>query len=689
MSASLAGNVAGISSEQNVRATENLATASQITAMAASVGNSAAGITSEQTVRSTAQEALASQVNVFAAAVGDSASAIKSEQTVRATAQEALASQGTTLATSVGSSIAGITNEQSVRATETTAVAQQVSGLAVATSYGQSAIQTEQTTRSNAQESLASQTTTLASAFGSNQAGIVGAVSTLTTADSATALAINGLASSVGNALAGVVSEQSARTTENSAQATLIDSLSSTVNNPTTGVVATAGALSALSVTVDENDGTLASTVTDVTTLQSRVTGIRKWENTVNVNGDDANLIKAVLTEADKVTPLVAGGPYQSHGDVAFRVSGRVTATGTPTGAVSVFTSTWNGSGWVWSQKVISENGTSSNHVRFYLDAGVPSVRLYGHTVTYGVAYAVELLMSGYSAEASIQTEATTRATETGDLQAKYTVKVDVNGYVAGFGLASTANNGVPTSEFAIVADKFSIAPVQTDNTASDGSPFFYRTTATTINGVSVPAGAYMKAAYIHDASITNAKIMDATIDSAKIASLAADKIAAGSLAASQYIQSSNYVVGTTGWRINADGTAEFSGVTARGTLDGAIINGGVITGATMQTDTTGQRIVLDDNGLLFLTGATYGKYGTFKYGAKKYGSGVLVYFNDRTKKVPFYVSGEQNVADIHLYNRGANPTGGTYEDGDMIVVGGRLRIYVTALGGWKQVALE
>jgi len=65
------------------------------------------------------------------------------------------------------------------------------------------------------------------------------------------------------------------------------------------------------------------------------------------------------------------------------------------------------------------------------------------------------------------------------------------------------------------------------------------------------------------------------------------------------------------------------------------------------------------------------------------------VYFNDRTKKVPFYVSGEQNVADIHLYNRGANPTGGTYEDGDMIVVGGRLRIYVAALGGWKQVALE
>lgn len=98
---------------------------------------------------------------------------------------------------------------------------------------------------------------------------------------------------------------------------------------------------------------------------------------------------------------------------------------------------------------------------------------------------------------------------------------------------------------------------------------------------------------------------------------------------------------------------------------------------------------MLDNQGLLFLTGASSGKYGSFKYGAKKYGSGVLVYFNNATKRVPFYVSGEQNVADIHLYNRSANPTGATYEAGDMIVVNGRLRIFVPALGGWKQVALE
>ena len=44
-------------------------------------------------------------------------------------------------------------------------------------------------------------------------------------------------------------------------------------------------------------------------------------------------------------------------------------------------------------------------------------------------------------------------------------------------------------------------------------SPFFQLDSATTINDVSVPAGTYMKSAFIHNASITNAKIKDLTAD--------------------------------------------------------------------------------------------------------------------------------------------------------------------------------
>lgn len=183
---------------------------------------------------------------------------------------------------------------------------------------------------------------------------------------------------------------------------------------------------------------------------------------------------------------------------------------------------------------------------------------------------------------AAIQTEATTRATETGQLLVQYTVKADLNGYVTGYGLASTSVNGAPLSEFAIVADKFSIAPVATNPASADGSPFYHLTAPTTVDGVTVPAGTYMKSAFIADASITNAKIRNAAIDDAKIATLSAGKLTAGTLAVGQWVASQGYLAGSSGWRINADGSAEFSTATVRGTIYaslGAI--GGIAIGST------------------------------------------------------------------------------------------------------------
>jgi hypothetical protein len=132
---------------------------------------------------------------------------------------------------------------------------------------------------------------------------------------------------------------------------------------------------------------------------------------------------------------------------------------------------------------------------------------------------------------AAISTEATTRASETGSLFAKYTVKVDVNGYVSGFGLASVANNGVTVSDFIIRADRFSVASPSGPG-LTPIIPFVVNTTTQTINGVSVPAGVYMDAAFIKNGTITNAKIGNAAIDDAKIANLSAGKITAGFISA-------------------------------------------------------------------------------------------------------------------------------------------------------------
>ena len=71
---------------------------------------------------------------------------------------------------------------------------------------------------------------------------------------------------------------------------------------------------------------------------------------------------------------------------------------------------------------------------------------------------------------AAVAVESSVRASEIGGIEAKYAVKVGVGGHVSGFGLISTANNAAPTSEFAVLADRFTIA--RPDGTGSPKQTF-------------------------------------------------------------------------------------------------------------------------------------------------------------------------------------------------------------------------
>ena len=131
-------------------------------------------------------------------------------------------------------------------------------------------------------------------------------------------------------------------------------------------------------------------------------------------------------------------------------------------------------------------------------------------------------------------------------VQGKFTVKIDNNNHVSGFGLISTANDATPTAAFGVRADQFWVAPPAVAPTANaptsnlyvgqawtntadppvtkyyDGSawqttppntPFVVRTTPGPVNGVTVPAGVYIDTAMIADATITQAKIGTLTAD--------------------------------------------------------------------------------------------------------------------------------------------------------------------------------
>ena len=111
---------------------------------------------------------------------------------------------------------------------------------------------------------------------------------------------------------------------------------------------------------------------------------------------------------------------------------------------------------------------------------------------------------------AALATEASVRASADGALQGQYTVKIDLNGHVSGFGLASTLNNADPFSEFIVRADRFAIgAPTVLDGVV----PFIVTTTAQTTNGKVAPPGVYIENGFIKNGSITTANIGLAQVD--------------------------------------------------------------------------------------------------------------------------------------------------------------------------------
>lgn len=90
-----------------------------------------------------------------------------------------------------------------------------------------------------------------------------------------------------------------------------------------------------------------------------------------------------------------------------------------------------------------------------------------GATVAWVQEYAYSKAQANDAIASATQQLSTTVAGHTSTLEiqgnsisglgAQYTVKIDNNSYVSGFGLASTPINGVPTSSFIVLADRFAV----------------------------------------------------------------------------------------------------------------------------------------------------------------------------------------------------------------------------------------
>lgn len=278
-------------------------------------------------------------------------------------------------------------------------------------------------------------------------------------------------------------------------------------------VTANGSAISALTTRVTSAEGAISVNSTDITALDTSLTNL-----STSVSGNStaiSALSSTVTTQGGSITA-------NSNDIVALEntVNNPTTGVAATSLALTNLSSTVSTQGTSISANSsdITALGNAINDPTTGLAANSTAISNLSSTVSTqgGQITAISSDVTTLGTTVGNNTASiSTQATSINGLEAQYTVKVDNNGYVSGFGLASTTTGSTPTSEFIVNADKFAIG---SPSGLTEVIPFVVVTTPQTLNGVTVPTGVYMGEAFIKNGAISNAKIGIAAVDEANIA---------------------------------------------------------------------------------------------------------------------------------------------------------------------------
>ena len=151
--------------------------------------------------------------------------------------------------------------------------------------------------------------------------------------------------------------------------------------------------LNSITQRVSSTESKLTSTTTVANTALNNTNNM--WSKYYAVNTDTILAIKE-FNDTDNLDPKYW-----------YEVEGFIDATGTNNGALVVF----KGNGTTFELEKIFEKGTGSNHVKLFLNDGVPSVTLYNHTSKYTVTCRVKRVPRNISTTVSLEVTKTQVAT--------------------------------------------------------------------------------------------------------------------------------------------------------------------------------------------------------------------------------------------------------------------------------------
>jgi hypothetical protein len=641
------------------------------------IGDNVAAITLEQGARVTDTGAIASKTEGMYTAFAGNTAAIVLERTTSATNEAAAASLTQTLYSAMGDSKAGLVTSYDTQATVNSALSSKVEVLKAETADGRAKLATEQTVRIDETAALAASATVLGSVFGAQKTALLETSSTLSTATEAVANKLLALNAVAGANAAGLIVERQTSATEVSAVASQLTALSSTV----------AGNQATLTndyYTKADTKGAIASAQT---TLRAFRPPSRVWKSDTQPTQGSTNVLLADGTSYAEPT-LTVGDMWIDYADQnkSYQWDGTTWISARDTNPSALITNLEQTKiGYATKDGVVFDNGgliTNKTEMDAWnaANGGTDAVWHVGLPLAYavkqvGVTTSARAVYRGTNPAFTATTEAGVTAwntanpldkavwipaetgtiesrtqalqDETGKLKLSYTIKLDNNGMMSGYGLYSegaTSQFIANVNQFAVTLPSTSIpdwaagakalgaiAKISGDTTSgkylvcvkagtssstapsiagligtivTDGSvewqiasrvPFAVVSAPTTIEGVPLPAGGYFDGAYIRNlnANFITAGTINGDIVNVTKALTAAD-VTAGAIWTGDVTSTSNTViegVSYPSFSINAStGLATFNNAVVRGTVyaTAGLIGGNTIDEASIHSGTTG-----------------------------------------------------------------------------------------------------
>ena len=320
-------------------------------------------------------------------------------------------------------------------------------------------------------------------------------------------LAFQQLGDQVAQVNTDVIAEQTARIAAVQAEATARIAIGNDLSALVTRVGTAESNITTLQSTTSTQTTSISSLTTRVGTAESNITNLQSTTSTTSTNLSslttrvgtaESNISTLQTTTSNQATTLSTLTTTVGQKARTFLQASEPTASGTGDLWFDSDDSNkpyrWSGSAWVATDDTriaaVQASITSEATTRSSADNAITSSMSTQFSTVNGnisslqstqttLSNNVSTLSSSVSTltatvgghTTSIQNETDARVSADGQINAKYTVKIDSNGHVSGFGLISEANNSTPVSSFIVRADKFAVSN-QTGSDTFVGAPF-------------------------------------------------------------------------------------------------------------------------------------------------------------------------------------------------------------------------